>query len=91
VIAPAKYNWLYTLLIVLGVLNFVAYVAIASKYGDAGFGYARDGQFFLGRKGGQYIEVSETIFVLSQIHAASLWITHPAAITVAILRGRSKP
>ncbi len=86
----ASYNWLYTLLIVLGILNFIVFVTVASKYGEAALGYVRDEHFYLGRKGGRYLEVSEAVFRACQIHAASLFVTHPLAIIAAIFNGRSK-
>jgi hypothetical protein len=85
-----KYDRIFFLIALLCTLNFAFFIGIADRIGgDTYFGYARDGHFYLGKKGGFFTEVSEAVYRYSQIHGASIWITHPLALFFCFLMGRS--
>ncbi len=73
---------------VIGVLNFLAFVAVALWIGgDAVNGHTIDGRFFLSNHG-KFTEVSEAVYRYSYAHAVSVWITFPMAFLVALLQQR---
>ena len=71
--------------IAIGILNFLAYVTIATRLGgDAINGMSRNGHYFFSSHGKQ-TEVSEAVFNYSRIHTYSVWITHPLAMVCGYL------
>lgn len=76
----AKTEIFATCFVLLGVLNFMAFMAFCVNIGgSAGNGGIRDGRHFVNEHGKEH-EVSALTFELNQIHGRSLWITHPMAI-----------
>jgi hypothetical protein len=76
----AKTEILSTCFVLLGVLNFMAFMAFCMNIGgSAGNGGIRDGRYFVNEHGKEH-EVSALTFELNQTHGRSLWITHPMAI-----------
>lgn len=76
------------LAVFLGLANFLVFV-IGAVYlgGDALNGTAVDGRYFLAEHG-RLTEVSRAVFVYSQWHARSLFVTHPIAMLCAWLLTR---
>jgi hypothetical protein len=71
---------LCVLAIVIGILNFIAYVTIAGYLGgDAVNGHTENGHYFL-MSHGKATEVSEAVYNYSRIHTYTVWITHPLAL-----------
>jgi hypothetical protein len=72
-------TWLrITFLVAL--LNFAGFVTIATiNGGDALNGKEEGGRYYLASHG-RRTEVSHAFYCYSKVHAASLFITHPAAI-----------
>jgi hypothetical protein len=65
---------------ILGGINFVVFFGVAIYIGgDALNGHVEGGRFFLSSHG-KLTETSESIFLYSQLHALSIFITHPLAI-----------
>ena len=57
--------------------NFLWFMSESSRLGgDAGSGYVRDGRYFVGSHG-SYSEVTQQQYEWSQVHAQSIWVTHP--------------
>lgn len=71
--------WLALVAVVIGFLNFVWLFAESSTVGDAQRGYVRDGRYYLVHAG-VATEVSRERWDWSQMHAASLLLTHPLAM-----------
>ena len=75
------------------ILNFVIFVALAMVLGgDAINGTSRNGHYYL-MQHGVYTEVSRPVFLYSEIHTLSLFVTHPLGILVlliAVLRARKQ-
>ena len=70
---------LATAVIVIGFVNFFWFISEAMAFGTARSGEIIDGRYFLNNKS-IYTEVGQAMWVWSQIHEASLVITHPLAI-----------
>ena len=81
-------------LMVVAVLNFLVFFAVALYLGgDAANGKIDDGHFYLGSHG-HYTEVSARVFAYSKWHTYSVWLTHSAAFIAACwlwLRDRTAP
>jgi len=80
-----------TVLIAIGFVNFFWFIFEAMALGTASSGQIIDGRYFLNNKG-IYTEVGQAMWVWSQIHEASLLVTHPltlASIAYLSLRRRS--
>jgi hypothetical protein len=76
----AKTEIVATMMVLLGVLNFVAFMAFCMNVGgSAGNGGIRNGRYFVSEHGKE-AEVSSLTFKLNQTHGRSLWITHPMAV-----------
>lgn len=76
----AKTELFATCFVLLGVLNFMAFMAFCMNIGgSAGNGGIRDGRHFVNEHGKE-TEVSALIFELNQTHGRLLWITHPMAM-----------
>jgi hypothetical protein len=71
--------WLALIAIVVGFANFTWFFAESSTIGDAQRGYVRDGHYYLVRAG-VATEVSRERWDWSNLHAASLILTHPLAL-----------
>ena len=66
--------------VVVGVLNFFAFLAISGRLGgDALNGYERDGRYYVSSHG-HATEVSAAQWRLSRVHAISVFVTHPLAL-----------
>jgi hypothetical protein len=72
----------------LGIANFVVFF-IAAVYlgGDALNGRIIDGHYFLASHG-RLTEVKQAVFVYSEWHARSLFVTHPLALLCGWLSNR---
>ncbi len=69
-----------TIMVLLGVLNFMAFMAFCMSIGgSAGNDGIHDGRYFVNEHGRE-TEVSALAFELNQIHGRSIWITHPMAM-----------
>ena len=68
-----------TVLIVIGIVNFFWFIFEAMSLGTASSGEIIHGRYFLNNKG-TYTEVGEAMWAWSQVHEASLLITHPLTI-----------
>ena len=68
------------LIFLFGLANFLVFVIAAIWLrGDALNGHAVDGRYFLASHG-QLTEVDRAVFVYSEWHARSLFVTHPLAM-----------
>lgn len=68
------------LVVLVGVLNFLAFWIVAALIGgDALAGNSGDGRFYLSSHG-QLTEVDQRVFLYSLAHAISIMFTHPMAI-----------
>jgi hypothetical protein len=77
------------LLLWLAIANFLSFVIVAVALGgDAWNGTERDGRYFL-MMHGVYRQVSKGVFLYSQAHTASLFLTQPLGI-IAALRARRR-
>jgi hypothetical protein len=81
----------------IGILNFVAFVAVASYLGgDAVNGKAEGGRYYLfgvrtlGREK-VYTEVGEPVFKYSRWHVYSLLATWPLVMAAAYAANRKRP
>ena len=73
------------LLIVIGILNFLAFgIAAASLGGDAINGRSGNGHYYFSSHG-KLTEVSEAVYNYSRIHVYSVWITHPLAMVAGLI------
>lgn len=72
-------QWLALAAVVIGFANFVWFFAESTTIGDAQRGYVRDGRYYLVHAG-VATEVSRERWDWSQLHSASLVLTHPLAI-----------
>ncbi|HTN41116.1 MAG TPA: hypothetical protein VLZ84_08195 [Asticcacaulis sp.] len=73
-------------LIVIGFVNFVAFVGISLLIGgDALNGHVTDGHYYLANHG-QLTEVDQDLYNYSRWHALSLLVTHPLAIIAMAMR-----
>ena len=68
-----------TVLIAIGFVNFFWFIFEAMALGTASSGQILDGRYFLNNKG-IYTEVGQAMWVWSQIHQASLLVTHPLTL-----------
>ena len=68
-----------TVLIAIGFVNFFWFTFEAMALGTASSGQIIDGRYFLNNKG-IYTEVAQAMWVWSQIHEASLLVTHPLTL-----------
>ena len=68
-----------TVLIAIGFVNFFWFIFEAMALGTASSGQIIDGRYFLNNKG-IYTEVGQAMWVWSQIHEASLLVTHPLTL-----------
>jgi hypothetical protein len=76
---------LYTIVGIVAVLNFVAYLIVTSQIGgDAINGGEQAGHFYLSAHG-RRTEVSRSTYMFSRYHTYSLWITHPLAMICGFL------
>jgi len=74
----------------LGVLNFVAFVIVASAIGgDAVNGRTVGGHFYLASHG-KLTEVSEAVYTYSLWHVRSVFVTHPLAMLTGYLAKREQ-
>jgi hypothetical protein len=79
---------LLPLIAALCLLNFVAFLAIASGIGgDALNGKIVDGHFYLGSHG-KFTEVTQAVFDYSRWHARSLFVAHPLGMLLLFITGR---
>src|SRR5690349_3539988 len=70
---------------VVGIIDFAIFFVIALIIGgDAINGHEVAGHYYLANHG-QLTEVSHLVFIYSQIHATSLFITHPLAMIAGIV------
>lgn len=70
-------KYLASILILVGMLNFAAFmVATMILGGDAVNGKADGQRYYVGNHG-RYTEVSQSTFEYSRWHTYSIWITHP--------------
>jgi len=85
-------DWQLKLVIYLGPLNFISFLAIDFLIGgDAPNGKSENGHYYLNNHG-TYTEVSHTIFTYSAVHAYSALIGLVLAFAAArALRRRRKP
>jgi hypothetical protein len=87
-------NGALTCLMVVAVLNFLAFFSVALYLGgDALSGKVDNGHFYLASHG-RYTEVSARVFAYSKWHTYSVWLTHSAALVAACwlwLRDRAAP
>jgi hypothetical protein len=68
----------------LAIANFLSFVIIAGALGgDALNGAQRDGRYFL-MMHGVYREVSRGVFLYSEAHIVSLFLTQPLGIIAAV-------
>lgn len=73
----------------LAIFNFPAFIAVDLWLGgDPLNGKAEAGRYLLNNHG-QYTEVSHPVFVYSQIHATSIFITHALAF-LAFYRAKAR-
>ncbi len=64
----------------IGILNFLVFVVLALAIGgDALNGHEANGHYYLANHG-ELTEVCQFVFIYSQVHAMSLFITHPLAM-----------
>jgi hypothetical protein len=74
------FPWVAVGVIVVGFVNFFAFIAISSALGgDALNGYARDGHYYVASHG-SYTEVSQTVWTLNRIHALLTMLSWPAVM-----------
>ena len=71
--------WLALVVLAIGFLNFLWFFSESSTIGDAQRGYVSDGHYYLVHAG-VATEVTKAAWDWSNIHAASLFITHPLAL-----------
>jgi hypothetical protein len=71
--------WVALVVVAIGFLNFVWFFSESSTIGDAQRGYILDGRYYLVHAG-VGTEVSRATWDWSNLHAASLFVTHPLAM-----------
>jgi hypothetical protein len=74
--------WLALAAVVIGFVNFMWFFAESTTIGDTQHGFIRDGHYFLVH-GGVATEVSRERWDWSNLHAASLVVTHPLGMAGA--------
>jgi len=81
----ARFPCVLRVLVVVAMVNFFSFVAIASANGgDAINGYKRDGRYFVCQHGG-CTEVSRNFWWYSYWHCISMWITHGSALIAGFI------
>jgi hypothetical protein len=71
--------WVALVVLAIGFLNFLWFFSESSTIGDAQRGYTSDGHYFLVHAG-VATEVNKATWDWSNVHAASLFLTHPLAL-----------
>jgi hypothetical protein len=71
--------WVALVVVAIGFLNFLWFFSESSTIGDAQRGYIRDGHYYLVH-GGVATEVTRAAWDWSNLHGASLFLTHPLAL-----------
>ena len=75
---------------IVAIVNFAVFVLVAMRIGgDALNGKVENGHYLLNSHG-TYTEVSHRLFLYSQIHASSLFVTHPLGLLVGFRAKRRK-
>jgi len=78
---------LATILVVVGVVNFLGFSVISLNLGGGAHnGEIRDGRYFLAEHGCK-TEVSERVYRRMMIHERSVWITLPLSMFGVLILG----